>query len=230
MRRLCRETGARVHIVHLASGEALAEVEAARREGLPFSAETCPHYLAFTDGDLDRLGALLKTAPVVKGDGRPRGALAGPGVGRHPARGDRPRGGGVAAREDDRVDLERLRRRSGRRADGSRTSTRRACGRARITLERMVELVSSEPARFFGVGQAEGTTRAGIRRRLLRPRPGRSVDGGTRTAPQPESLLALRGPDFHGASRRDRREGTDRLRTPRRRNRGFPSAGNRAGS
>ncbi len=38
----------------------------ARDEGLPLSAETCPHYLEFTADDLQAQGALLKTAPVVK--------------------------------------------------------------------------------------------------------------------------------------------------------------------
>ena len=172
MRRLCRETGAQVHIVHLASGEALAEVEAARREGLRFSAETCPHYLAFTDGDLDRLGALLKTAPVVKGAADREALWRGLASGSDPARGDRPRGGGVAAREDDRVDLERLRGRSGCRADGpvpllggcaDRPNHARADGRARV--------VGAGP--LLRGRQAEGAARAGVRCRLLCPRPGR---------------------------------------------------------
>ncbi len=62
----CRATGARVHIVHLASGEALDLIGAARREDLPISAETCPHYLEFTVEDFERIGSILKTAPVVK--------------------------------------------------------------------------------------------------------------------------------------------------------------------
>ena len=42
---LCRKTRCRVHIVHLSSSEALAPLMQARAEGLPISAETCPHYL-----------------------------------------------------------------------------------------------------------------------------------------------------------------------------------------
>ncbi len=63
---LCRETGTRVHIVHLSSGAALDLIASAKREGLPISAETCPHFLEFTRKDLEEQGALLKTAPVVK--------------------------------------------------------------------------------------------------------------------------------------------------------------------
>ncbi|HYG09963.1 MAG TPA: amidohydrolase family protein, partial [Pyrinomonadaceae bacterium] len=47
MVRLCRETGARVHIVHHSSASSLQLLRAAKAEGLPFTAETCPHYLTF---------------------------------------------------------------------------------------------------------------------------------------------------------------------------------------
>ncbi len=66
IREMCRATGARTHIVHVASGDALELVVTARRHGLPMSAETCPHFLACTVDDLIRLGSVLKTAPVVK--------------------------------------------------------------------------------------------------------------------------------------------------------------------
>jgi allantoinase len=44
---LCRETGARIHVVHLADADSLALLRAARAEGLPVTVETCPHYLHF---------------------------------------------------------------------------------------------------------------------------------------------------------------------------------------
>lgn len=40
-------TGARAHIVHVSSAEVLPMIAAAKRAGLPVSAETCPHYLVF---------------------------------------------------------------------------------------------------------------------------------------------------------------------------------------
>ena len=42
-----RETGARVHILHLSSSEALPTIRAAKREGVRVTVETCPHYLTF---------------------------------------------------------------------------------------------------------------------------------------------------------------------------------------
>ena len=42
-----RETGARVHILHLSSSEALPAIRAAKQEGVKVTVETCPHYLTF---------------------------------------------------------------------------------------------------------------------------------------------------------------------------------------
>ena len=47
MIKLVREYRCRVHIVHLATSHALAELQEARSEGLPITIETCPHYLYF---------------------------------------------------------------------------------------------------------------------------------------------------------------------------------------
>src|SRR5882724_1117177 len=44
---LARRTGARVHVLHLSSAEALPLIADAKREGLRVTAETCPHYLSF---------------------------------------------------------------------------------------------------------------------------------------------------------------------------------------
>jgi allantoinase len=61
-----RESGAHLHVVHLGSGAALQVVRQAQAAGLRLSAETCPHYLAFTREDFPRLGSVLKTVPPVK--------------------------------------------------------------------------------------------------------------------------------------------------------------------
>lgn len=42
-----RETGARVHILHLSSAEALPAIRAAKQENVKVTVETCPHYLTF---------------------------------------------------------------------------------------------------------------------------------------------------------------------------------------
>lgn len=52
--RLARETGARLFIVHMASASGVELVGQARGEGYDVFAETCTHYLIFTDRMLER--------------------------------------------------------------------------------------------------------------------------------------------------------------------------------
>lgn len=63
---LCRETGCRVHIVHLSSASALPLVAAAKNEGLPFTVETCPHYLCLTAEEVPDGATEYKCAPPVR--------------------------------------------------------------------------------------------------------------------------------------------------------------------
>lgn len=64
--RLCRETGARVHVVHVSSAEVLPILRQARAEGLPLTAETCPHYLTFTAEEIPDGGVAWKCAPPIR--------------------------------------------------------------------------------------------------------------------------------------------------------------------
>ena len=66
MIRLCRETGCRVHIVHLSSAEALPMLREAKQEGLPITVETCPHYVTFAAEDIARGATHLKCCPPVR--------------------------------------------------------------------------------------------------------------------------------------------------------------------
>jgi allantoinase len=68
------ETGAPLHIVHASSGRAVALAAEARARGVDVSIETCPHYLLFTEDDVERLGAIAKCAPPLRTD-RDRSAL-----------------------------------------------------------------------------------------------------------------------------------------------------------
>lgn len=66
--------GVRAHVVHASCAEGLAVVDAARRKGVSITAETCPHYLAFTEDDFERIGPALKCAPPIR-DAATRDAL-----------------------------------------------------------------------------------------------------------------------------------------------------------
>src|SRR5262245_22889169 len=60
------ETGCALHIVHVSSGRGVRLVAEARLRGVDVSCETCPHYLALTEDDVERLGALAKCAPPLR--------------------------------------------------------------------------------------------------------------------------------------------------------------------
>ena len=64
--RLCRDTGCRVHIVHLSSAEALGILQAARAQGLPITVETCPHYLVFAAEEISDGATEFKCAPPIR--------------------------------------------------------------------------------------------------------------------------------------------------------------------
>ena len=64
--RLCRETGAHVHIVHLSAADALPMIKEAREEGLPLTVETCPHYLCLQAEDIPDASPLYKCAPPIR--------------------------------------------------------------------------------------------------------------------------------------------------------------------
>jgi allantoinase len=71
---LCRKTRCRTHVVHLSNAEALADIERAKDEGLPFTAETCPHYLTFAAEDVPDGATEFKCAPPIR-DAENREAL-----------------------------------------------------------------------------------------------------------------------------------------------------------
>ncbi|HKZ31912.1 MAG TPA: allantoinase AllB [Vicinamibacteria bacterium] len=64
--RLCRELRAPIHVVHLSAAAAARLVAEARREGLPLTAETCPHYLALAAEEIEDGRTEFKCAPPVR--------------------------------------------------------------------------------------------------------------------------------------------------------------------
>jgi allantoinase len=63
---MAERTGARLHIVHISCAAGIDLVSAAKRRGVPVTAETCPHYLVFNEDDLERLGPVAKCAPPLR--------------------------------------------------------------------------------------------------------------------------------------------------------------------
>jgi len=152
--------GAPVYIVHLSSEAALNEVRAARDRGLPAFAETCPQYLLLSIEELERpiSRGEIRVHPAATREGKPAQALDGlkndhlqvspPIIARFVSKTKRcwqrrfhqdPNGGPAS------------------RIGCSDPSSRRQPGK--LTLNRFVELVSTTPARIFGMYPAKACSR-----------------------------------------------------------------------
>jgi allantoinase len=74
---LAHECGARVHVVHVATAEALPILRAARLRGVAVTAETCPHYLTFAAEDIADGATAFKCAPPIRERAEREGLWAG---------------------------------------------------------------------------------------------------------------------------------------------------------
>ena len=62
--KLAEETGCRLHICHISTKESVELVRKAKAKGLPVTCETGPHYLTFTDMDLQEEGRFKMNPPI----------------------------------------------------------------------------------------------------------------------------------------------------------------------
>ncbi|EKS31455.1 allantoinase [Staphylococcus simulans ACS-120-V-Sch1] len=65
-----KETGCRLHIVHVACEEGVDEVIKAQQEGVDVTCETCTHYLYFYKEELDDIGPVVKCSPPIREESR----------------------------------------------------------------------------------------------------------------------------------------------------------------
>src|SRR5262245_3149891 len=157
---LSEQTSARVHIVHLASADALRSIGGARAKGLPLTVETCPHYLTFGAEEIADGDTALKCAPPIReGEHRERlwTALAdglidlvatdhspAPSALKHIEDGDfLAAWGGIASLQ---IALPVVWTGAAAR---------------RIPLHRLAEWMSAAPARLAGLGRRKGAIAAG---------------------------------------------------------------------
>ena len=154
---LARAADASVYVVHLSCADALAEVLAAKARGWPVYAETCPHYLAFTDaryGNPDEAEVIKSViSPPLRSDADRQALWLG------------LRGGGLDLVATDHVP-DRLAVEKQVPAPPFPQISNGAPGietllavvyeegvvDGRISVERMVDLLATAPARFFGLG------------------------------------------------------------------------------
>lgn len=63
---LASHHGARLHIVHLSTGEGARIITAARAAGVCVTVETCPQYLVLNEDDLERIGNDARCGPPIR--------------------------------------------------------------------------------------------------------------------------------------------------------------------
>ncbi|MGI9019032.1 MAG: allantoinase AllB [Euzebya sp.] len=62
----CRQTGGRVHVLHVSAAQAADVIADAQAEGLPVTAETCPHYLTLSAELVPDGATEFKCAPPIR--------------------------------------------------------------------------------------------------------------------------------------------------------------------
>ncbi|GIO08422.1 allantoinase [Brevibacillus reuszeri] len=64
--QLGRETGCKLHFVHISSAEAVEVIISARKEGQDVTLESCPHYFTITTSQFEAIGPLAKCSPPLR--------------------------------------------------------------------------------------------------------------------------------------------------------------------
>lgn len=64
---LAKETGVRLHLCHCSTEDSVKLVEAAKKEGLPVTAEVCPHHFAMCTDDITEDDGNFKMNPPLRG-------------------------------------------------------------------------------------------------------------------------------------------------------------------
>ena len=160
-----RVSPAPLYVVHLSCAEALAQVRAARAEGLPVFAETCPHYLSLTDERYlatPEEAARYVISPPLRGAGQPEALWAGLADGSLALVGTDHVPDRVAVEKQSwRESFDRI----SNGGPGIETLLAivyaEGVARGRLTLERMVDVLSTTPARLFGL-RSKGAIGVGL--------------------------------------------------------------------
>jgi dihydroorotase len=63
---LAAETGAKLHIAHVSTADAVDTIRKAKANGIKVTAETCPHYFSLTEAAVTTKGTLAKMSPPLR--------------------------------------------------------------------------------------------------------------------------------------------------------------------
>ncbi|MFC1477352.1 dihydropyrimidinase [candidate division KSB1 bacterium] len=155
---IARETNGRLFIVHLASNDGMALINIARSEGLDIIAETCTHYLVFTEQMLERKdGVKWVCSPPLREQWVQMQLWKGLQDGRI-----------AMVTSDDAAYSWEAKQKGAKRFDKCPNGIAgieprfiimfsEGVAKGRLSLPRFVELVSTTPAMLFGMSPQKGT-------------------------------------------------------------------------
>jgi allantoinase len=63
---IAKETGCKLHFVHISSAAGVEEIIKARNEGQDVTLESCPHYFTITTSQFEQIGPLAKCSPPLR--------------------------------------------------------------------------------------------------------------------------------------------------------------------
>ncbi|MHC1695284.1 MAG: dihydroorotase [Eubacteriales bacterium] len=63
---LAGRTGARLHVAHVSTARSVEVIRRAKASGIDVTCETCPHYFTLTDSDVERFGVNAKMNPPLR--------------------------------------------------------------------------------------------------------------------------------------------------------------------
>jgi allantoinase len=158
---LAEDLSAPVHVAHVSCAAALNIIRRFQRDGVDVTAETCPHYLFFDEDDYLRLGPYAKINPPIRSAADQQALWQGLAEGCF-----------SVITTDHATYLAKEKERGW---DGIWLSPSGAPGvqamlpilmtaalrDKRLTIEQVVRLISSEPARLFGLAPRKGAIQPG---------------------------------------------------------------------
>lgn len=153
-------TGVETVILHVSNAEALEMIHAARQRGVNVHAESAPHMFAFTEEDIREQGPYLKFSPVMhdRENQRRMFELLGKGYVQTIASDHSPYT--IAEKERGRENIWL----APNGIPGVQTSLAvflNAANAGRVTLERIAEMMSYNPAKIYGLAPQKGEIRVG---------------------------------------------------------------------
>lgn len=152
--------GAKLHIAHVTSAAALNTLRRWQRDGYPVTGETCPQYLFFTEDDLRRVGPYAKINPPLRQpsdqealwQGLADGSLLAVTTDHSPFT--------VEEKERSRTDIWRTPP-GALGVEELVLGMMNAAQQGRVSIEKAVQLISTNGAKRFGVYPRKGVIRVG---------------------------------------------------------------------